>query len=513
MDTRPTRPVGDRPDWVDHGVSALNAWIGDQLASSGNALHIGLSLYHENRPIELTREALLDAYPRPTNKVCLFVHGLGINEGIWTIQSGGPRFAGQTYGSLLQRDRGFTPLYLRYNSGLAIATNGLELSRLLSRLLEVYPVPIEEVLLIGYSMGGLVVRSACHQATESGEAWVRLVRRVFYIGSPHLGAPLEKAVWLLSEFLGVADITATRVLRDLLNTRSRGIKDLRFGSLTDDEWLEPDPYEARRRKPVAWLPGIRHYRIAGTLTPGRGRGLSRIFGDGMVSVRSATGHVEPEPSVASATESTFTFVTGAHHLDLPRHPEVYAQIERWLDSPDNTAKEMTGASQDGSESGWLAEPTDDAAINVGILAGGAPLAESTDATDDVEISDEGDWPAESADARTIEAEVGEVRSGIADWQETDPGWSYELLDEESRRRLKGLKDLLHFGVDRGVHAIEGYQKEISDGVFDALESIPPVKLPAGVVRHVYGGTTRLVYDSIRAINWMLSALGNKRPGG
>ena len=52
-------------------------------------------------------------------------------------------------------------------------------------------------------MGGLVVRSACHYGAQQQHDWPDLVRHVLCLGSPHLGADLEKGVnvasWALSQ--------------------------------------------------------------------------------------------------------------------------------------------------------------------------------------------------------------------------------------------------------------------------------------------------------------------------
>ena len=57
-----------------------------------------------------------------------------------------------------------------------------------------WPVEVEEVALVGHSMGGLVSRSAAHSRSSDGAAWVEHVRKVVSLGSPHMGAPLEQAV-------------------------------------------------------------------------------------------------------------------------------------------------------------------------------------------------------------------------------------------------------------------------------------------------------------------------------
>ena len=78
-------------------------------------------------------------------------------------------------------------------------------------------------------MGGLVARSASHQAA-AGAAWPRQLRDLVFLGTPHLGAPLER------RGRGVDLLSApphARALALLGRTRSAGITDLRHGALLD----------------------------------------------------------------------------------------------------------------------------------------------------------------------------------------------------------------------------------------------------------------------------------------
>ena len=90
----------------------------------------------------------------------------------------------------MHAELGYTPLYLRYNTGLTVADNGQQLARQLQKLLAVYPQPVDELVLIGHSMGGLVARSACQQASAENLPWLNLTRMVICLGSPHQGCLL-----------------------------------------------------------------------------------------------------------------------------------------------------------------------------------------------------------------------------------------------------------------------------------------------------------------------------------
>src|SRR5207248_1368031 len=68
---------------------------------------------------------------------------------------------GHDHGAALARDLGYSTVYLHYNSGLHVSTNGRAFATLLESLVEEWPVPVEEMTIVAHSMGGLVTRSAC----------------------------------------------------------------------------------------------------------------------------------------------------------------------------------------------------------------------------------------------------------------------------------------------------------------------------------------------------------------
>ncbi len=305
----------------------LNGVLGDFLARRGNALAVDMSLVHAGRRLPLDTAALGAAFPEATSTICLFVHGLCCTEQSW----GYPGASETTYGSRLQEQCGQTPLFLRYNTGLHISRNGRQLAELLEQLLAAYPTDVEQLTLIGHSMGGLLIRSACHYGAELGHGWVGAVRRAVYLGTPHAGAPLEKAGGLVSLVLEPIDEPFTKLTRTLVNLRSAGIKDLRHANLVDEDWegQNPDGSFEGQRTGVP-LPGhIAHYAIAGTLTDSDRHLLARLLGDAMVRVPSASGAVgEHEGSPAFDSDHCRIF-PGLHHMALAHHPEVCAQLEAW----------------------------------------------------------------------------------------------------------------------------------------------------------------------------------------
>jgi len=314
---------------ADMALAALNGFAGDRLARDGNPLATQMGLRHRGRSLPLERDALTAAFPKASPRVAVFVHGLACNESLWQLH--GERHYGNrhtTYGSRLQTDLGYTPLYLRYNTGLHVSENGRQLTQLLDRVVTAWPVPLEELIVVGHSMGGLVSRSACHYARQAEHDWVRSVRHVIFLGSPHLGAPLEKAANVTAWLLSLSDIT--RPFADALNARSDGIKDLRFGSLVDEDWqgADLDALLAGRTGDVPFLDGASHYFVAATVTRDPRHPLGVAVGDLLVRAPSASGR-------GRLRRMQFPLENGRHfgpmtHFDLLNHPDVYEQMRHWL---------------------------------------------------------------------------------------------------------------------------------------------------------------------------------------
>jgi triacylglycerol lipase len=305
-------------DTIEQLVGVLNGAVGDYLKRTANGLATPMTLARDGRP--LAPEGIARAYPAPTSRVVVLVHGLMSTEVVWRMPGG------EDYGSLLAKDLGYTPLYLRFNSGLHISDNGEALDALLEEVVAGYPVPITEIVLLGHSMGGLVMRSACHAAAVCGEArrWLALARRAIYVGSPHQGAPLERFGNAVAWALGNIPNPYTQLVADIVNARSHGIKDLRYGSLRREDWegADADALLQDRRHPVPLLPHIRHHLVVGTLMGDPD--LPILFGDGLVPVGSARGSsIFPQEHVR--------VLPRFDHLSLAHHPEVYAAVRAFCE--------------------------------------------------------------------------------------------------------------------------------------------------------------------------------------
>jgi triacylglycerol esterase/lipase EstA (alpha/beta hydrolase family) len=211
-----------------------------------------------------------------------------------------------SYGKRLERDHGYTAVYARYNTGAPVADNGRALAHQIERIVATYPVPLEQLVLVGHSMGGLVIRAAC--ALPATESWTAKVTDVFFLGTPHLGAPLEKLGRVAEVVLEAHPVT--RPFAKILHTRSEGVKDLRFGLGA-----------AADGGTSGILPHARYHLVAGSMAESKSL-VGRMFGDGMVRTESAGAPL-------GARENVVT-LSGVNHGALMNDPKVYAVIEQAL---------------------------------------------------------------------------------------------------------------------------------------------------------------------------------------
>lgn len=277
--------------------AALNGVFGDHLAATGNPLAIGMCLRHEGRPLQAPPPGI---GPRPL----VLLHGLCMNDLQWRRDEA-------DFAAALAA-LGYTPLHLHYNTGLRICDNGRMLAELLEQLVEVWPGSLQDLTLLGHSMGGLVARSAIDHAELAGMRWPARLRRLVTLGTPHRGAPLERGGRQLEQLLGLT--AYARPLAALAARRSAGIQDLRFGTLREAD--------LGRRSEVPLPVDVECYAVAAT-TGQNARGLpARLLGDGLVPLDSALG-LELPP----ARRAVFT---GIGHLQLQTDAKVLEQLIAWL---------------------------------------------------------------------------------------------------------------------------------------------------------------------------------------
>lgn len=248
-------------------VAALNGVLGDHLAATDNPLAIPMTFRHAGRELVLERFALRSRLPGATPRLLVLLHGLCMNDLQW-------QRAGHDHGAALAQEAGYTPVYLHYNSGLSVSTNGRILAQLMERLYDAWPVPVERLVMMGHSMGGLVARSAIHHGAliqRGGLRWPARVNDLVCLGTPHQGTPLERAGHGIDLLLGAAPYAAP--LARLGKLRSAGINDLRLGNIVSG----PAGDDGTHRPAQVSLPGdtTRCFAIAASLGSAAG-GLKTI---------------------------------------------------------------------------------------------------------------------------------------------------------------------------------------------------------------------------------------------
>ena len=304
-------------------VAALNGVLGDYLAATDNPLAMPLELRWQGRELPLEAAALAAAVPEASRRVLVLIHGLCRSESHWCRE-------GHDHGAALARDLGLTAIYVRYNSGLHVSTNGRALAALLEKMVGAWPVALERLSILAHSMGGLVARSACHYGELAGNAWPRHVRHLVFLGTPHHGAPLERGGQWLHRVLAAAPYA--RPLGRLGNIRSAGITDLRHGNLLDADWQDRDRFTGAgdRRRPVPLPRGV--VCCAAAAIAGREPGPLRaqLVGDGLVPLDSAIGrHMDPALSLSFPADRQW-IGRDMNHLDLLARPELYERLRDWL---------------------------------------------------------------------------------------------------------------------------------------------------------------------------------------
>lgn len=297
-------------------VAAINGVLGDYLAATGNPLAMDMEIRRDG--------AGLDAPQSP--RVLLLIHGLCMSERQW-------RRNGHDHGAALATALGYEAAYVRYNSGRHVSLNGRELSQLLERFIEGAGVPVEELAIIGFSMGGLLARSACHYAALAGHRWPLRLKRLIFLGTPHLGAPLERGGSGLHMLLNISPYSAP--IGGLARLRSAGITDLRHGNLIDEDWADADRFDRSERRPQPLpLPANVHCAaLAGTTGQRVGDLHDRLLGDGLVPVASALGE-DREAARCLSFEPEWKWIGyGMNHLDLLDRREAFDALQQALTAP------------------------------------------------------------------------------------------------------------------------------------------------------------------------------------
>ena len=302
-------------------VAAINGVFGEHLAKTANPLAVAMQFRHEGRALSLETDALRKTIGNDRGKLVVLLHGLCMNDLQWQRQ-------GHDHGRMLADRLGFVPLYLYYNSGRHVSENGREFAALLARLVDAWPEPVEELVLVGHSMGGLLARSACHYAELEKLAWRKKLKRIVFLGTPHQGAPLERAGSHVDLVLELSPYLAP--FARLGKSRSAGIKDLRHGNVLDEDWSHPDNTATRdHRHPLPLPAGVRCHALAASLQEAPVKSAKRARGDGLVPVASALGeHANSAFHLTFAAKDSHV-VYGCSHFDLLARDEVAGKLLAW----------------------------------------------------------------------------------------------------------------------------------------------------------------------------------------
>jgi pimeloyl-ACP methyl ester carboxylesterase len=297
--------------------------VGDYLEEKENPVKITMQFRHQAKAITLDSESLKETYPTISGKILVMVHGSCMNDIQWTRKA-------HNHGIALAKELGKTPIYLQYNSGRHISTNGQNFNELVEKLVQHWPVPVEELVIIAHSMGGLVTRSALHYGQQQQQTWTKYLKKVVFLGTPHHGAPLERIGNYLDGIL--ESILYAKPFARLGKVRSAGITDLRYGSLVDEDWQGSDRFEikADQSQHIPLPKRIACYNIAAVIGQETDVISPQVLGDSMVDIKSALGqHENPAKQLQFKKKNTWV-AYGVSHLGLLNNLEVYAKIKAWL---------------------------------------------------------------------------------------------------------------------------------------------------------------------------------------
>jgi pimeloyl-ACP methyl ester carboxylesterase len=313
-------------------LAAFNGVLGDRLAASGNALATPMTLRcKEDHQSHALNWQAMPPKAAVSGKVLLLVHGLCMNDLQWctTNAHGQEVDHGATLAAALQA----TPIYLRYNTGLHTSTNGEALSQQLALLFAHWPRRITELTIVVHSMGGLVARSAVHAAQGTDAAWLKKLKSLVFLGTPHHGAPLEKAGNWVDVILGSTPYS--KPFAKLGQLRSAGITDLRYGNTLEAHWQGQARFDSApdQRIPLPLPTKVACYAVAGTTAAKRSVLAERLVGDGLVTLRSALGqHDDAARNLQFDAARTF-IAYRTNHMQLLSSAAVGEQLVRWL-APD-----------------------------------------------------------------------------------------------------------------------------------------------------------------------------------
>lgn len=316
----------------DRVLAALNGVLGDYLQRSRNPLAQPMELRHKGVVLPLSCGATAAAVSTPAahmavagakSRLLIMIHGLCMSDRDWAHD-------GYDHGEFLAQALDASLLCLRYNSGRHVSVNGREFAQRMEALVATWPVPVEDIILVGHSMGGLVARSACRHAERVELEWRKQLGALVFLGTPHQGAPLERVGNRLQAVVGGLPYAAP--LARLGAVRSAGVTDLRYGNLADEDWTRDNRFARNEdtRAPLGLPHDVPCLAVAGTLGNCRGDATDRAFGDGLVPVASALGeHAQPGRRLDFAEADRVLYCCTGHFALLTRR-DLGQRVAAWL---------------------------------------------------------------------------------------------------------------------------------------------------------------------------------------
>ena len=314
---------GETTDKKEAMRAVLNGVIGDYLEKRENPLQITMQFKHQASATSLDKKSIEKAYPTINGKILLMVHGSCMNDIQWTRNS-------HNHGKALAKAFDKTPIYLHYNSGRHISTNGQDFSKLLAELVQHWPIPVEEIVIMAHSMGGLVTRSAVHYGQQQQLSWTKQLKKIIFLGTPHHGAPLERAGNFLDVILET--IPYAKPFARLGKIRSAGVTDLRYGNLLDEDWQNDNRFKMQRdkRKSISLPEQVACYSVAGIAGEAAESTAAQLLGDKMVPLKSALGQHKKSTKNLNFKEENTIIVFKCNHSDLLSNDKVYTKIKSWM---------------------------------------------------------------------------------------------------------------------------------------------------------------------------------------
>lgn len=316
-------------DFIEHGlppvqsevvIATLNGLLGDYLVQRASRFKLEMAFSDQQQTLSLDAGKLNQQLPACTDRIVLCVHGWCMNDVLWKRKS-------HDHGRSLAK-YGYTPVYLRYNTGRHISQNGEEFAKMLEQLIAAWPCKVKELVILGHSMGGLVTRSACYFAQKHQMNWLSVLRTFITLGTPHNGAPLAQlACWIDDR---VAEAPYLKMMNKLSEIRSSGTKDLSQGYICHSDWQQEADMTSEERSRPQLPQQVACYAIASCLGQKLQDEKNLKLGDGLVPVSSALGESTSEHPALDYAKDNKWVAGGINHLDLLTHPQVAGKVEHWV---------------------------------------------------------------------------------------------------------------------------------------------------------------------------------------